>query len=443
MQILFAKSMSDWLKLRLVHLLAVSLIVMITSFSPGALIAQDTLQATERPSHGPALLIEHSCGQVTAAELAAFKAHLTFQTAPPRGDRNVYVYGNPGKLIEACGLMLEITDDTLILNKMLELCDALLASRNDLATASRGGQRVAWTGNVAPVWPSNGTDKQLAGAGIEQGSICAHLLMASVYILQHPSIWENVVPSPVAGLNPFGQTYKQRAVTYIQAADKVMEDWILPHFVRKDGLFYFPGAPNTYKPGQPAPWNQLFMLTNGLIRLSACHYLLGDAADKVKRYDRLVSLNIKWFKQNVTVYKDSRGHTFWKFDYALGSRKEDTNHFAYDVEGMFLAYLGEKYGVTAGDMQAMANTFFTVVLDTTSAHYRESGRFAGYVDGTIGTGHAGGDKYIRDEYLYLLLFKKELLPYLTQIERQSGKIATSPQIVARLLWVREFLASRP
>ena len=79
----------------------------------------------------------------------------------------------------------------------------------------------------------------------------------------------------------------------------------------------------------------------------------------------------------------------------------------------------------------MANTYFDVVLAT-----EKDGRFAGNVDGSTGTGHAGGDTYVRDEYIYLADIRKDKYLSVGKIEQRSGKIAVSPQITARLLWLK-------
>ncbi|MFT3823729.1 MAG: hypothetical protein QM731_07400 [Chitinophagaceae bacterium] len=396
-----------------------------------ALHAQEArVQETEKPSIGPRLMVENYSGPVTPNEIAAFKAHIAHVQPPPTADRNVYVYGNPGKIIEACGLMYEVTSDREILDRMIFYSDAALAGRNDLASQEAHGQRIVWTGKVEPVWPSSQPDVSPAGAGIEQGSVLAHILYTAKLILQNPSLGEQKITAN--NTNNTGTTYKEKAITYIQQADLVIDSWIMPHFVRRDKRFYFPGSPNTYKPNDPAPWNQLFMLTNGFIRLSQCHELLKDAPEKIKAYDEIVKVNIKWFKDNVKAFRSATGSTCWKFDYALGSRMEDTNHFAYDSEGMWLAWDAGKYGVTKDDMMAMANTYFDVVLATTM-----NGRFAGNVDGSTGTGHAGGDNYVRDEYIYLADIRKDKFLQVCTIEHLSNKIPTSPQITARLLWLKD------
>lgn len=387
------------------------------------------VQETEKPSIGPKLLVEKLSGPVTADEIAAFKNHIRAVGPPDHNDRNIWVYGNPGKLVEACGMMYEVTGDREILDRMLFYCDAALAGRNDLADAEHGGQRLIWGRQVEPVWGAPGVNGKPAGAGVAEGSILAHILYSAKLILANPAIWNKTVGSG----NPhgFGATYKERALRYVKECDYTVQKWLLPNFVRADKKFYFPGAPNDYKPNEAVPWNQVCMFTNGLVRLAECYDLLKQEPEKSKRYTDLVKTNFDWFKSTVKAGTSPACTPVWRFNYALISRIEDTNHFAYDSEGMYLAYANGKCGVTLQDMTIMANTYFDVVLATVA-----NGRFAGNVDGTTGTGHAGGDNYVRDEYIYLADIRKDQFMKVGEIEQRSGKVAVSPQITARLLWLK-------
>jgi hypothetical protein len=80
-------------------------------------------------------------------------------------------------------------------------------------------------------------------------------------------------------------------------------------------------------------------------------------------------------------------------------------------------------------MVPFANTYFDVVLGTVT-----NGRFAGRVDGSTGTGHGGGDNYVRDEYIYLSEFCPDKYLMMGNIEISTNKTATSLPITARLLW---------
>lgn len=376
------------------------------------------------------MVVESLTGPVTQNEITSFKAYMRLKVqAPAANDANIWVYGNSGKAIEACGLMYEASGDTAILNRMIYYCDAALAGRNDLASAADGGQRIVWTGKIEPVWPSSDASTIPAGAGVEQGSVLSHIAYCAKLILKTPSLWNlNVSFGDPKG---FGTTYKARAIKYIQEGDYVIDHWILPHFIRttENNHYYFPGAPNTYKPEEPAPWNQAWMLTDGFIRLVECHLVLGDSPERVAQYDSIVQPNVNWFMANLKANASVYGSPCWTWAYALPSGMEDTNHFAYDCEGLWIAYNCGRYGIKFKDMLPFANTYFDVVLATVN-----NGLYAGRVDGTYGTGHAAGDNYVRDEYIYFTEFRPEKYLTVGNIEINKNKVASSPQITGRLLW---------
>ncbi len=379
---------------------------------------------------GSAMLVESLTGPVTVNELNAFKNYIqTKVSAPPANDGNIWVYGNSGKQLEACGLMYDATKDMAILDRMIYLADAALAGRNDLAPTNKGGQRILWSGNIEPVWPSSDASASPQGAGVEQGQILSHMVFCSLLILQNPSIWNN--PVGIGDPNNFGATYKARALKYINEADYVMDTWILPRFIRTadHNRYYFPGAPNPYKPNDPAPWNQAWMLTNGFVRLVQCHVLLADDPVRVAKYDAIIQPNIDWFFANLKSVTSKSGSPCFTWAYAYPSGMEDTNHFAYDAEGLWIAYNSGRYGLSKAKVLPFANTYFDVVLATVT-----NGLYAGRVDGTTGTGHAAGDNYVRDEYIYLTEFRPDKFLDVGNIEISKNKIASSPQITARLLW---------
>lgn len=376
------------------------------------------------------MVVESLMGPITSNEITAFKNYIQNYAAPSNNDQNVWVFGNPGKAIEASGLMYDATGNLDILNRMIYYCDKALAGRNDLASSANGGQRTVWSGTIAPVWPSTASGVSPAGAGVESGQVIAHMALCARLILEHSAIWNTTVST--GDPYSFGTTYKQRALKYITEGDYVMDNWIIPRFVRtSDKKIYFPGAPNTYKPNDPAPWNQMFMVTNGLIRLLQCHLILNDAASRVSNYDDIVQANVDWFKANLTTQTAANGNTCWNWKYALGGSTEDTNHAAYDAEGWWIAYDSGRYGLTLNDIKYMANTYFDIVLATVT-----NGIYAGKVDGTTGSGNSGGDGYVRPEYYYLADIRKDRYFKEANINIDNNLIAGSPGSTARILWLK-------
>jgi hypothetical protein len=390
---------------------------------------QHTSKPPSKLLAGGSLIVESITGKVTENETYAFKRYMLERVpAPDYQGGNTWVFGNQGKAIEACGLMFDATHDVAILDRMIYYCDAALSDRNDLAPAEKGGQRIAWTGNIEPIWPSTSFSVSPEGAGVEQGDVVAHMVYCSKLILQTPAIWDTKVA--IGDPHQFGATYKERALKYITEGDYVIDKWILPRFVRTSdhNLYYFPGSPNTYKPNDPAPWNQAWMVTNALVRLVECHVLLNDAPDRITKYDAIIKPNIQWFLDNARRTISAAGTECRTWAYAYPKGMEDTNHFAYDAEGLWIAYDSGRY-IQAKDVLPFANTYMDVVLGTGS-----NGVFAGRVDGSTGTGHGGGDAYVRDEYIYLTELRPDKYEQVANIEISKNKVASSPQITARLLW---------
>lgn len=384
------------------------------------------------------LLVESLDGPVTPKEIAAFKAAVGNFKVSSEVTSNMWVFAPPGKTIEACGLMYEATRDVEILNRMIVLSDVALSMRQDLLPADKGGQRKSWTGQVEPIWPSDKDPKGPAGGAVEQGQVLSHMMYCAKLILATPGLGEKTVPD--GDPHRFGATYRERALRYVREGDHVIDAWILPRFVNasKGGRFYFP-ANSPYKTDQPTPWNQLFMLTNGLVRLAECHDLLKDDPQRVAKYDGLAKANLAWFFENCKPVKTKAGNPGWKWAYALtqGEGVEDTNHAAYDAEGAWIAMNSGRYGYTRADLVPMANTYADNVLGVK----QDNGRFAGRVDGTSGDGHRGGDDFVRDEYLYLADVRPDLYERMGKIEVDSGKTVGSIPITARLLWLKARRAS--
>lgn len=381
------------------------------------------------PAAGSPMIVESLSGPVTQNEIEAFKNYMANWETPKPNSGNGWVFGNPGKAIEACGLMYEATHDKAILDKMILLCDDALSGRNDLLPASKGGQLICWTGKIEPVWPSSAEGVSPAGAGVEQGATLAHMAYCAYLILQTPASWADKVS--IGDPNNFGATYKERALKYVNEGDYVMDNWIIPRFIRTSDSnhYYFPGAPNTYKPNDPAPWNQAWLLTDGFTRLAQCHQLLADAPTRVAQYVAIVKPNIAWFFANVTPNRSTMGTACYTFAYAYPRGMEDTNHFAYDSEGLWIAYNSNLYGLKQSDLLPFANTYIDVVLGTV-----KDGKFAGRVDGSTGTGHGGGDNFVRDEYIYWAEIRPDAYQTIGNIEILRNKVGASPQIAARLLW---------
>src|SRR5271154_4095671 len=179
------------------------------------------LAATD--ARAASMAIDSLTGPGTQNEITSFKNYMATQIPPvtpwgalngTNGDHNHWADGDGGNDLEAFGLMYEISGDVTILTNMIHWADYCVSQRNDLMSATNGGQRVMWTGNIDKVWVPNEPTSSSAGyAGGENGDTKAHLALCALEILNTPSLWNTTVPDG----NPYGYgvTYFQRATNYI------------------------------------------------------------------------------------------------------------------------------------------------------------------------------------------------------------------------------------
>jgi hypothetical protein len=382
------------------------------------------------------LVVEKLDGPVTAAEIQAFKNYMREVPAPTSNLRNAMVYGGGGVAVESLGLMVEITGDQELLDRMLAFTDAMLAARNDPKTGA-----IIWTGERELVWPNQEPqDGKPLYAGTENGDVIGHIAYAAKLILQNEKLWSVKVAD--GDPHKFGATYRERAVRYVREMDRTMDTFVLKQLVRPSTLrYYFPNSPlydTSTKPGsgdRPVPWNQQMMLNNGFQRLAECHALLGDDANRVKRYEAVVKASVDWFFSNVqrVTVKD---HVCYRWAYVCEEplrHIEDAGHGGEDIAGLYRAYRSGRYGITAAMMEPFANTVLYVMRTP-------EGKFIPRVDGTLNAqGHGPGG--LGGKWMGLSEFAPELFPIFFDINR--GRIKSSPEITAGILWHRHRRATPP
>jgi hypothetical protein len=347
------------------------------------------LQPSDAPSgaraSAPRLVIESLSGPVTRHEIDAFKAYVDAQS-PPRtpwgSSHNAWAFGSGGRNLEAMGMMYEISGDLQILNQMIRWADECVSQRNDLMPAEKGGQRVMWTGRIEKVWcPESATHRNARYAGCETEDAIAHMVYCAKLILQHPELWKTSVPDG----NPhgYGTTYKDRALNYISKCDEANDEYFVKWFIRPDT--YLIREPEN----QPA-WrtfnnnlnaiNRQMMFNGGFQRLAECHEILGDAPERVQRYDAVVKASITECLQGIKTFQPGvvNGHKVYNWHYYPWSddtrRSESTGHAAYDVLGLYRAFQRSAYSLKLEDLTPIANTMAYVI-------YKGSNTFAVTVDG--------------------------------------------------------------
>ena len=142
-----------------------------------------------------------------------------------------------------------------------------------------------------------------------------------------------------------------------------------------------------------------------------------------------------WFFSNVqrVTVKD---HVCYQWAYVFEQplrHIEDAGHGSEDINGLCRAYRGGRYGITAAMMEPFANTVLYVMRTP-------EGKFIPRVDGTLdGKGHGPGG--LNGKWMDLCEFAPELFPILYQ--SNLGRIQSSPQITAIILWHKQHRAQPP
>jgi hypothetical protein len=380
-----------------------------------------------------ALIIESLDGPVTTNEIKAFKAFMQRQT-PPRtpwdSSHNAWAFGSGGRNLEALGMMYEVSGDMEILNQMISWSDQCVSQRNDLMSATNGGQRVMWTGKIDKVWcPEAPTVRNAKYAGCETEDVIAHIIYCAKLILQHPALWKTTVPD--GNSYGYGVTYLDRAKSYIAKCDEANDDYFLKWFVE-------PGTKLIRSPTNQPVWkainnnvdaiNRQMMFDGGYQRLAECHEILGDNPERVKQYDDVVKASvteciagIKNFAPRVV-----NGHMVYNWHYFPWSKtnSESVGHAAYDVLGIYRASLRRVYGVSLTDVTPLANTVVYVIA-------KGSNTFAATVDGKGSSGN-----YMLGEWIVLADWNPAVYDLVAKAAIASGRYANNANLTAHILWLK-------
>jgi hypothetical protein len=380
------------------------------------------------------MVVENFNGTPTQNEINSFKSFIQSVSPGTGGNLNPannWAQHKSGQNTRAMVLVYEISGDLGILDRMIEYCDVLLSTRNDLAP-SPVGQYVIWTGHVEPVWPNSST--QPIGTGGEQGDPVGHLASCARLILQTPSIWNtNVRTGDPKG---YGSTYLARATRFVQEAEHTMDSHILSELLdltNQNRMYWKSGNP--YMTGT-VPWNQQVMFTYAFQNLAAAHSILNDNAAKVLRYDAIVRACMDWFFSGepgtAQPYTDSKGNTAYLWSYRPPTGREDWSHSNLDIQGIYRAYAAGKYGVTDAKMLPLANTFMDVFR-------RGPNDYAGRVDGTDGTGNSSPTTYVRPGWYVAALFRPADYNTIVSEDLTAGGSTGDVTRFSYFLWIKHKL----
>jgi hypothetical protein len=383
--------------------------------------------AADARGTGP-MLVQSFDGPVTPAEINSFKAYVQGLTPAPNNVGNQWAQGNSGEDVKAMGLVYEISGNPAILDEMVTFCDALLSERNDTAAPPLGGHLI-WTGRVDPVWPNTLTAMPISTGG-EQGDPVGHLGNCALQILRTPDILR--LPVRTGDPHRYGSTYLERARRYVREADYTVDRHILAslvHLMRDNRMYFSKKSP--YQTGKPVPWNQQMMFDYGFMNLEACHRLLHDDEERVRRYHEIVAASLRWFfNDGATRYSDRAAKPAYDWGYAPPRKSgEDSNHGSLDAAGFYRLYQSRLYRITAERMLPFADTFVDVMT-------LAPGSYAGRVNGTNGSKHAAPTEYIRSGYLFYALFRPDAYRSMMSADLREGGTTTSVDQYSRFLWVK-------
>ncbi|KAG0318120.1 hypothetical protein BG000_004337, partial [Podila horticola] len=370
--------------------------------------------------------IDTLLGPVTANDIIEFKAAAQ-KVSPSTSILIEWAQGYSGENTKALGLVYEISQDIDILNKMITFCDTVLSIRNDL---SGKGCKI-WTGAVDPVW-ADCSAKQPIFTGGEQGDPVGHLGNCARQILSTKSIWVKTIPDH----DPYdyGKTYLDRAKTYVKQANVSIDGHILKSQLtidNKDRQYFSTKDP--YKSGGAVPWNQQMMFNYGFYNLAISHEILGNAPDRVKRYDAVVQASVDWFFSVVVSYKDKKGNTAYNWSYNLTlPMSEDSNHGSLDVAGFSRLYASDRYGITAEKMEPFANMVADLII-------LGGDRYAGLVDGTStddSKPHSAMTSFLQSGFLLAAEFKPSIGAAIIGTDMKVGQTNDALDQFSRALWVK-------
>lgn len=384
------------------------------------------------------LAIDSLVGPVTQNEINSFVTFMQAQTPPQtpwgalggtNGDHNEWADGTGGREMEAMGEMFEVSGNLTILNLMISWADDCVSQRNDLMSATNGGQRVMWTGRIDEVWcPNEPTSANAAYAGCENEDTEGHLAFCAKLILQNPSLWYATVPDS----NPYGYgvTYLQRATNYLARCDQANAEYSLKWFIQPETSLIV--APTN------AAWvafdenvnaiNRQMMFTSGFQRLAEAHAILGDNPDLAAQYDALVATNVTVCLNGMIGFDPHTANGQAVYDwgyYPTNDAPEATEiHAEYDMIGIYRAFNRANYGLALSPLVPFANTMVNVV-------YLGANTFAGDV-----SGGSGLQSPIYSGWLLPADWNPAVYAVVAGAAYTNGWYASSADIDAAILWMK-------
>jgi hypothetical protein len=339
-------------------------------------------------------------GPPTAAELKMLDARIKAAPFTPKGTNkgNNFAYGGAAKEYGLMNTMYKLTGDVWYLDQVIKYADYMLANRNDPKTG-----RIIWTGKRELCWPNKvDTAPDAAYCGTETGQVAGHIADAAKVIAQNASVWKRKVG--IGDSYGYGKTYLDRARTYLREVNRTLDGFTLAYWVdsTKNSRLHIPTHPGYAKlsghyandQGHAVPWNQQDMITSALVGVADTLKILGEDPGRVSRYDRLTNEAIRWFEGELRNGKYTVDDvTVTKWGYSPGDMKhiENLAHASADINMIYGAYKGKRFGVERSTLVAIANTFLHVIA-------KPDGTFASEVDGSGKRAHVSASWMNYEEF---------------------------------------------
>lgn len=383
------------------------------------------------------MVLEGLEGDVTTNELAAFIEAINALPAPPTDNvGNTMVYeAAGGARLHGMQTFYSFTKDRRALDRAIAWSDAFLKARNDPTTG-----RVVWTGKRELCWPNKApNDVHALYSGTENGDVIEHIVNTAKLILENPSLWAQTAPRDTCG---FGETYLDRAHTYVRECQRSAETTIVPWYVRETKTGYrliHPDSRDYWKScvsKGPVPWNQQQFIVGGLLRLAQCHRLLNDGNTNIAYYEKITGDAADWFfSTSMLVSAKGRICYDWGYDLTrdIAFEPEDIGHTFYDVYVM-RAY-SANLGPTRTNMQRLINTARFVMNVSTN-------RFSGLANG-ISTSERPERKYLNYEWIELSVLDHRLYTLLGNAVIASHQYFDDVPVEAAVLYAKHYWATKP
>ena len=405
------------------------------AFLPAAALLCSCLCASTTLA-GHDMRFESVDGAVTTNEYQSFIDHLDQQLPPPPTSNigNLMVDEKDGARLHGLQTFYAFTKDRRVLDKAVEWSDAFLHARNDPANG-----RMVWTGRRELCWPNKETNDSAHAlySGTENGDVIEHIVNTARLILENPPVWNQPAPPDKFG---FGETYLDRAKTYVRECQRSAETTIVPWFVRstKDGYHLIqPDSSDYYKyceSSGPVPWNQQQSIVGGLLRLAQCHRLLNDGNTNIAYYEKITADTADWFFATaLPVNAHDRVCYLWPYVAPRDPADwpEVTTESDYDMF-IFRAYQAD-LGPTRQQMQRLINTArFLMYLGTN--------RFAGKVNGTS-TAERHEREFLQFEWIEMSVLDKEFYKITANAVMTSHEYYDNIAIEAAVLSAKHFWAT--